>query len=149
MTTLIQQRTSSDCVLACIAMAAGAASWDEVWTQADADKVVASRGISPYDYSEWSERAGLKFDDCSIYESCSQKTVKYLLRGQRAILSVYSLNIDGGHHAVYWDGQRLWDPNEGVAGKLAFRHLHSCHITNINRPTVIAPFRPLQLEVSA
>jgi hypothetical protein len=149
MTTLIQQRTSSDCVLACIAMAAGAESWDQVWTQADADKVVESKGVSPFDYSDWGARAGLKFDYCSIYDTMSQKIVKYLLKGQRAILSVESLNIDGGSHAVFWDGNRLWDPNEGVPGKLAFRHLHSCHISGINRPTVVAPFQPLQLEATA
>ena len=136
MTTLIQQRTPSDCALACIAMAAGASSWDDVWTQEDADKI-AGKGISPFDYSEWGKRIGLRFDYCNIYAGMSQDIVRFLLRGQAAILSVNSLNIDGGSHAVYWDGQRLWDPNEGVPGKTAFKHLSTCLITGISRPSKV------------
>lgn len=32
------------------------------------------------------------------------------------ILSVPSLNNKGRMHAVYWDGERIWDPQEGNEG---------------------------------
>lgn len=134
MTTLIQQRTPSDCVLACIAMAAGAESWDAVWKKEDADAVVASRGVSCFDYDKWGERVGLAFDYLSVYDGHDQKVLRFLLRGQQAILSVNSLNNDGGSHGIYWDGRRIWDPNDGVPGKLAFRFLSSVYITGLHRP---------------
>lgn len=142
MTTLIQQRTKSDCVLACIAMAAGVSSWDDLWTQEDADKILG-KGISPFDYSEWGERAGLQFDYCSVWNGADMNTIKFLLKGQKVILSVDSLNIDHGSHAIYWDGERLWDPNEGKSDKLAFKYLSSVRITGINRPR---PFVKKDLE---
>jgi hypothetical protein len=52
-----------------------------------------------------------------------------MLWKRRALLSVSSLNIDHGSHMIYWDGTRIWDPNDGKEGKLAFRYLSSCQIT--------------------
>lgn len=132
MTTLIQQRTNNDCVLACIAMAAGKPSWEEAWSEGDLAEVVASKGIS--DYRPWLERHGLMRDEHwrEVYvHGDSQGTVKAMLWGRRAILSVYSLNHNGGHHAVYWDGERILDPNAGIQGKQAFRFLSSVNMTRL------------------
>jgi hypothetical protein len=110
MTVTIKQRTNSDCVLACIAMAAGK-PFDELWTQADLDEVVKSKGIS--DYGPWLKRAGFVDGEhwhVHLYDG-GRREYLAMLRGRRAIISVPSLNIDQGSHAVYWDGNELHDPS--------------------------------------
>jgi hypothetical protein len=38
--------------------------------------------------------------------------------GRRALLSIHSLNnVPDGRHLVYFDGTRIWDPQEGRKGK--------------------------------
>lgn len=38
-----------------------------------------------------------------------------------AILSVPSLNeAEGVTHSIYWDGQRVWDPQQGREGKSSY-----------------------------
>jgi hypothetical protein len=39
------------------------------------------------------------------------------LWGRPALMSVPSLNREGGKHMVYCDGTRVWDPQEGRRGK--------------------------------
>lgn len=40
-----------------------------------------------------------------------------LLWGREALVSVKSMNVEGGYHYIYYDGSRVWDPNEGNEGK--------------------------------
>jgi hypothetical protein len=129
MTTLIQQRSPSDCVLASIAMAAGKSAWTDLWTDADLAEI-AGKGISTYE--PWMERAGLGqpyVDYWEVYVGQSMNTFKCMLWKRRALLSIHSINNDGGHHSVYWDGDRIWDPNEGIPGKIAMPFLHSAIIS--------------------
>jgi hypothetical protein len=132
MTTLIQQRSPSDCVLAAMAMALGFTAWEHAWTEEDLQKVVESKGIS--DFDPWLSRHGLKaredYFEFHVWDQAVRQ-VRCMLWRRRALLSVDSLNLDGGSHMIYWDGTRIWDPNEGKEGKLAFRHLSSCHISNV------------------
>ena len=132
MTTLIQQRTNHDCVLASMAMAIGKEKWEDAWTEEDLQKVVESRGIA--DYDPWLDRHGLKEgrDYISIYvHEDSMRVVKALLWKRRALLSVESVNHNYGSHAVYWDGERIWDPNEGVEGKQHFRFLSTVFLNRV------------------
>ena len=128
MTTLIQQRSDNDCVLASIAMAVGAGKWEDVWTDEDLQSAIDSQGIS--DYEPWLKRVGLvNYEDYRVvYTHTGASDTHVLLWGRRALLSVRSLNNDGGYHMVYFDGEKLHDPQEGVEGKLAYRFLHSCQI---------------------
>lgn len=111
MTVLIKQRGPSDCVLAAIAMAAGKA-YDELWTQDDYDRVTADKGVS--DEEPWMLRAGFKkgehYRRVHLWGR-EMDVVKTLLEGRRAMLSVHSLNNDGGYHMVYWDGKQILDPS--------------------------------------
>jgi hypothetical protein len=49
------------------------------------------------------------------------RDVAHLDRSRPAVLTVPSLNSGSGQtHAVYWDGQRIWDPNHGRSGKKSY-----------------------------
>lgn len=131
MTIHIKQRSNNDCVLASIAMAVGASSWEDAWTEEDLKEVIESHGIS--DFAPWFARHHVEEwkDYRHIYvNSGNMGVVKALLWQRRAILSTNSLNNDGGSHAVYWDGTKVYDPQEGVEGKLAYRFLSSMVLTN-------------------
>lgn len=133
MTTLIQQKSASDCVLAAIAMAAGCASWNELWTEADLKSVVDSKGIA--DESPWLERAGLlrneHYRTVRIWGDC--EVVQKLLWKRKALIACNSLNNLGGQHMVYWDGERVWDPHEGHwhLGWQYYKHITSLMIKEV------------------
>lgn len=133
MTALIKQITGSDCFLACIAMAKGAKHVLDVWSKEDIDKVVASQGVG--DPDPWLEQAGFKkgVDYKQHYaHHGTDDAIKALLWKRRAIISVRSLNIDGGTHAVYWDGEALFDPST----LRTYLHLSSLSISQV---TLFAP----------
>lgn len=135
MTTLIQQKTGNDCVLAAIAMAAGKERWEDLWTEEDLQSVVASKGIS--DWEPWMVRAGLGKEYVGWWEVHTSHIddghVSIMLWKRRALLSVNSLNNNGGHHAVYWDGDKVYDPHTGHEdqGYIAFKWLSSIRITRV------------------
>ena len=127
-TTLIKQRSGNDCVLAAIAMARGAASWGDIWTDADLESVIASKGVSGY--GPWLEQAGFKpdqFKEIQIWGSTDQQIVRQLLWHRRALVSVHSLNNDQGHHMVFWDGHEIFDPST----QRTYLWLHSATITRV------------------
>lgn len=131
MTTLIQQRTDNDCVLASMAMALGFARWEDAWTEDDLKAVVESRGIS--DIEPWLKRHGL--EDRVHYRQIhcwnDERLVTQFLWKRRALVSINSLNHDGGGHMVYWDGDRVWDPNDGLAGKIALPFISAARMTRV------------------
>lgn len=124
MTTLIQQKSPHDCALAAIAMAAGMQFWEDLWTDDDL-KAVHGRGVA--DVDPWLERAGFVRlrDYLEVYTHGSQEMIHAMLWRRSALLSVNSLNNNGGGHMIYWDGSKIWDPHEGQDGYLSFRWLSS------------------------
>lgn len=142
MTTLIQQRSPNDCVLAAIAMAAGVERWEDAWTEADLESVIKSRGIAHIE--DWMRRLGYVEDKhyFMVYvRGDTNSTVRALLWRRRALISCDSLNNRGGSHMVYWDGERVWDPHEGHwdQGFQHFRHITSlcinwCYIFDDSLP---------------
>lgn len=129
MTTLIQQKSGHDCALAAMAMMIGAQSWDEVWTEADLQKVIAENGIG--DLSPWLKRLGMepRVHYCTAYVHglADHDTIRTLLWMRRALLSVHSLNLPDGNHMIYWDGGRIWDPSTART----YEHLRSAIISRI------------------
>lgn len=112
-------------------MAVGASSWADAWSDEDLQKVIESQGIS--DFEPWFARHHIEEwkDYRHIYvHGDNVGIVKAMLWQRRAVLSVNSLNNNGGSHAVYWDGEKVYDPQEGIEGKIAFRFLSSMVITN-------------------
>lgn len=129
MTTLIQQRSGNDCVLAAIAMAVGKERWEDLWTEEDLQKVIQDKGIA--DIEPWLDRAGVTAYRQVYIHGVDMRTCRALLWKRRALLSVDSLNNNGGSHMVYWDGDKLWDPHTGheEQGLLAFKWLSTVHIS--------------------
>lgn len=130
MTTLIQQKTDNDCALAATAMAIGAPSWESVWTQADLD-AVAGKGAHTSDVFE---KVGLRdrkhYLNVGVY-SLDIGRAASLLWERAAILSVASINTAYGWHAVYWDGSKLWDPQEGRPDRQFFKFLQTVRIEQV------------------
>lgn len=108
-------------------MAAGKA-FDDLWTQDDLATLLANKGCG--DEKPYMTRAGFveDVDYRRIFISgYDQRELKALLWRRRAMLSVFSLNIDGGLHHVYWDGSELFDPST----KKTYTYLSSLHITGV------------------
>jgi hypothetical protein len=117
MTELVIQRTTHDCSPCCLAMALEL-PYDQIIS-------LAGKDFDP-EKGMWSvqgvlERAGLSH----AYENghpvgdfvqrhrgyeISAAYFRDLAWGRRALLSVPSLNF-GGHHMVFFDGRKVWDPS--------------------------------------
>ncbi|MFL5785879.1 MAG: hypothetical protein ACJ76H_14775 [Bacteriovoracaceae bacterium] len=104
----VPQRSDYDCTIATIAM----------WTRLEYDQVelVALK-------NGWSRTSGLL---SGIQDKVLRDLgiLPYTLfnnwTGVPGLLSVPSLNVEGGAHAVYFDGQHIIDPQRGRSGKKAY-----------------------------
>lgn len=120
MSGLVTQRTPNDCVIATIAMATGR-PYDEVLrvgiecgayvegkgTRGDS-KILEALGLS----HEFENGRPVGDIVCKHRPHClSAEFFRDLAWGRRAIFTVPSLNIEDGHHSVYWDGREVFDPN--------------------------------------
>lgn len=133
MTIRIVQKSGNDCVLAALAMAAGKKSWEEAWTEVDLQEVIKSKGVG--DIDPWMQRLGYEHrkDYITVYvHGDSMEMVQRFLWKRRALLSVHSLNIKGGNHMVYWDGDIIHDPSP----ERTYLHIESCII---NRAIIFTP----------
>ena len=134
MTTLIQQKTDNDCVLAAIAMAKGCEKWEDLWDEKRDLEPIIGKGI--HDIESYLKRVGLvedvDFKTVYTYGERPERTYELLWR-RRALVSVNSLNGDkqGGKHLMYWDGTRVWDPNEGRPDRLHVKYLRSAVIGTV------------------
>ncbi len=116
MTALIQQREKSDCGVATVAMLAGVSY--EVALQALGKHYQPGVGTRYFDmalnrlgyFSEW--RDGVPVGDyMNVHSDILQPWYfKRLAWGHKAMIIVPSLNIEGGHHILYYDGDNVWDP---------------------------------------
>ncbi len=110
MTKRVSQRFTADCTVACLAMFLGV-GYEAVIKHCSGYELVFG-GLTNN-----RERYLAKLFEIEIVF----KDVSKLERGGPAVLTVPSLNSDrGATHAVYWDGKRLFDPNRGRRGKLAY-----------------------------
>ncbi len=119
MGALIKQRNASDCAICCIAMATGKA-YEEVLEAAGEDfdperglrsehAVLTRLGLS-YGF-EKGEPVG---DFVSYHRGLlSAEFFRNFAWGRGALVTVPSLNIQGGWHMVFWDGHHVLDPSEG------------------------------------
>lgn len=133
MTIRIVQKSGNDCVLAALAMAAGKKSWEEAWTEVDLQEVIKTKGVG--DIDPWMHRLGYEHrkDYITVYvHGDSMEMVQKFLWKRRALLSVHSLNIKGGNHMVYWDGDIIHDPSP----ERTYLHIESCII---NRAIIFTP----------
>lgn len=112
---LIPQRTTTDCAICCLAMAFEV-SYEDILERAPGFGDREARGDNPGLHTAeelavihsfgWGARTFYKW----WFEKNGGKFWKELKR-RRAILTLPSLNIEGGYHSVFWDGARLLDPS--------------------------------------
>ncbi|HKJ74548.1 MAG TPA: hypothetical protein VKA19_10565 [Alphaproteobacteria bacterium] len=108
--SFIQQKFTSDCAVACLAMFLDVAYEDVARHCSGAELVWA--GLAP------SREAYI----CGLFDVEVVRRDRTLVDwAGPAILTVPSLNSPkGSTHAVYWDGRRVWDPNHGRPGRKAY-----------------------------
>lgn len=109
-TIFIQQRFTSDCAVACMAMFLGV-DYEDVAAHCTGYELVR-HGLpnSRERYIADLFEVEIVFRDRSLVDW-----------SRPAVLTVPSLNSPkGGTHAVYWDGTRAWDPNHGREGRKSY-----------------------------
>jgi hypothetical protein len=118
MTILIKQRTPTDCGVCSLAMATGRTYEDVLGAVGDCYD--AARGMR-YMGSAL-ERLGFSYafqngepvGDIVVMQrewSLSPKLYRRMIWGRRALVSVPSLNNEGGWHLIYFDGEAVFDPS--------------------------------------
>jgi len=109
---LMRQRFDADCAVCCLAMFLGleyedvakhCAGYELVWAGLTNDRERAIASLYRVDV-EFVDGSRIDWD-------------------RPAVVTVPSLNACGERpatHAVYWDGERSWDPNSGREGKRVY-----------------------------
>lgn len=116
-TTLIKQRDSYDCGIACLAMALNL-SWEDVMQAMPEEHkpVLVEKGMSDKMYHALFANLGLVNDvdyTTRYYGNhwCNYRFFKNMLWGRRAICEVRSKNYPEGFHFIYWNGHDVFDPS--------------------------------------
>jgi hypothetical protein len=138
--TLVRQRLKSDCGVAAIAMFTGRA-YEEVFAAArttgkdnfdpksgmsSVERVLEALGYHWENLGRHKDHPapnpdGPQFRSLGLSIASWHINPKFYAKffwGRRALLSIHSLNnVPEGRHLVYFDGNRVWDPQEGRKGK--------------------------------
>jgi hypothetical protein len=138
---LIQQRSKMDCGIAAIAMATGR-TYEDVMAAAlrtgkdnfhptrggmsSVERVLEQLGYHWENLGRHKDHPapnpnGPQFRSLGLSIAAWYIQPKFFAKffwGRRALLSIHSLNnLPDGRHLVYFDGVRIWDPQEGRKGK--------------------------------
>jgi len=129
--SICKQRSTYDCMLACIAMAVQK-PYEELWPEEFKKKIEDAHGTHGAVCREALEIAGLIIDkDYWIVrlpmEWAAHGSLRQLLNGRRALLQVPSLNNFGEQHIVFWSGETLHDPSN----KQIYKWIEQCSIQNV------------------
>lgn len=107
---LIQQRFTSDCAVACLAMFLGV-DYEAIVRHCTGYELVLN-GLA----NAREAYIAKMFEVDLIFLDRTK-----LKKRKPAVLTVPSLNSDkGATHALYWDGKRIYDPNYGRSGKRTY-----------------------------
>lgn len=110
---MVKQRYKYDCLLAVLCMVAGK-PYEELWGDTDFPRRAESAGGCSGELLDSAyTHAGISREDRrSVYaEDLPPRAKEGILFGCRAIVQVPSLNVEGGSHFVYWDGETVFDPS--------------------------------------
>lgn len=147
----VRQRGRSDCGVAAIAMLTGR-SYEEVYAAArranGGDAFHPRRGMSGT--SHVLEALGYHWENLGRHKDhpapnpdgpqfrtlhigfqrgiIDPRFYRQFVWGRRALLSIESLNNPGGRHLVFYDGERIWDPQDGRRGKKFVRTIDEATI---------------------
>ncbi len=125
MTDFIPQRMPADCAVAALAMFLGV-TYEDIARHCTGSELVDS-GMP---WVRENHILHLFKAPCDVFD----RTV--MDWSSPAILSVPSLNeAEGVTHSVYWDGSRVWDPQQGRKGKASYTNqlAQELAITGIQR----------------
>jgi hypothetical protein len=106
---LVRQRTNDQCAIASIVMATGL-DYDYVLNVA----TIARSYIQGTHTASLLNELNVGFR--AVYDHGQRFGISVwrdFLYGRRAVLSVESLNNEGGKHLVFWDGYKVLDPQNG------------------------------------
>jgi hypothetical protein len=107
---LIQQKFTADCAVAALAMFLGVDYEDILPHVAGHELVHNGLANAREKYIAGMFEVEIVFRDRTKIDW-----------SQPAVLTVPSMNSEtGATHAVYWDGDRVWDPNHGRVGKKSY-----------------------------
>jgi hypothetical protein len=108
--TLIQQKFAADCAVACLAMFLGVEYEDVLRHVGGHELTLGGLTNNREAYIARLFEVEISFLDRTKID-----------RSKPAVLTVPSLNSKTGlTHAVYWDGTRIYDPNQGRKGKKSY-----------------------------
>jgi hypothetical protein len=108
--TPIQQKFTADCAVACLAMFLGVEYEDVL-------RHVSGHELTLVGLTNSREAYIARLFEVEIYFLDRTKIDRF----KPAVLTVPSLNSKTGlTHAVYWDGTRIYDPNQGRKGKESY-----------------------------
>ena len=106
----VQQRMPADCAVATLAMFLGV-TYEKIACHCTGAELV----LSGLPWVRENHILKLFKTPCDVFDRSVMDWTK------PAILSVPSLNEGSGvSHSVYWDGQRVWDPQHGRKGKSSY-----------------------------
>ena len=108
--TLIQQKFTADCAVACLAMFLGV-EYEDILRHVNGHELTLG-GLTNY-----REAYIARLFEVEIFFLDRTR----IDRSKAAVLTVPSVNSKTGlTHAVYWDGTRIYDPNQGRKGKKSY-----------------------------
>ena len=108
--TLIQQKFAADCAVTCLAMFLGVEYEDILRHVGGHELTLGGLTKSREAYIAQLFEVEISFLDRTKID-----------RSRPAVLTVPSLNSKTGlTHGVYWDGTRVYDPNQGRKGKKSY-----------------------------
>ena len=125
----VQQRMPADCAVAALAMFLGVA-YEDIARHCTGAELVDS-GLT---WIRENHILHLFKTPCDVFDR------RVMDWSESAILSVPSLNeAEGVTHSVYWDGRRVWDPQQGREGKLTYTNqmAREVAITGIQRASAL------------
>lgn len=109
MSYFVQQRTAYDCGVACLAMAL-IISYENALTLVEREAIDITKGMRDEEVHKIIQGLGI---DVTMSE--------FFFPMKKQIVAVPSLNLTDCYHYVYWDGEKVHDPNYGKENK---RHYH-------------------------
>jgi hypothetical protein len=110
MSKLIKQKYDWDCYIACMAMYLGVSYSDILNAYIEFVDNKFYQGITDNQAMKLLKIAGVR-----------PAIRTRLVKGVKSIVTVPSLNDDGGFHVLYFDGKKFFDPNTNVEGKKFYR----------------------------
>lgn len=106
---MIKQKAAHDCLLACLATMTKQPY--SMFPQEFRDKVEEESGCDGELIKKAFRFAGiLQYKEIYVNDA-PRDFVFHMIWNRKCLMQVPSLNIKNGHHCIYWNGQKVFDPS--------------------------------------